>query len=119
MSARRSRVSSRKSCELLGGVALRDTRLDDGICVLADELVTNYRVDNRGPTPILTIPARHKTTAMTLAKTVCVGFPEWTIWALPLTAHEFWYAVGRDVILGKDVEHRRHPRGRRDAAVHS
>jgi hypothetical protein len=89
--------------ELLGGIALRDAELDDGICALADELITFYRIESASRYYVLTIPARHRAISMTLARIVRLGFPEWTIWALPLTAHEFWYVVGRKAIPGFEV----------------
>src|SRR5262249_23195233 len=46
--------------------------------------------------PWLALPAtRHDAVAKTLARIVRVGFPQWTIWALPFTAHAFWHVIAR------------------------
>ena len=81
--------------EFLGGLALRDTGFDRGISQLADELIQTYKTNKVALFPLLAIPARQQAVAMTLARIIRVGFPEWTIWALPFTAHEFWHIVAR------------------------
>jgi hypothetical protein len=74
--------------ELVGGVAIRDAGFDRGICRIAEDLlkpvgkIGNFTWNN------LTIPARHEALAVTASRIVRLGFPEWTIWTLPLTAHE-------------------------------
>jgi hypothetical protein len=79
--------------EFLGGLALRDAGLDEGICRIADELmrscgsvITEWSA--------LTIPASRE--AATLARSIRMRFPEWTIWAVPLTAHELGQVVIRE-----------------------
>jgi hypothetical protein len=79
--------------DFLGGLALRETGFDRGICQIADELI---RSSARFPDVTwgsLTIPAREEALTMTMARIIRLGFPEWTIWALPLTAHEFGHVV--------------------------
>jgi hypothetical protein len=44
----------------------------------------------------MALPVRQEAVARTLARVVRVGFPEWTVWALPFTAHEFWHAIARE-----------------------
>src|SRR5207244_7964566 len=80
--------------EFLGGLALRGAGLDEGICRIADELMRSC--GSFGPThwSALTIPASQE--AMTLARSIRVRFPEWTIWAVPLTAHELGQVVIRE-----------------------
>lgn len=41
----------------------------------------------------LTIPARRDAAARTLARMVRLGFPEWTVWGVPLAAYEFGRVV--------------------------
>lgn len=72
--------------DLLGGLALRDAGLDEGICRLADELITSWGSFGQTRWNALTIPANQE--AVTLARSIRMGFPEWTLWAVPLTAHE-------------------------------
>jgi hypothetical protein len=85
--------------ELLGGIALRDARLGAEICELADSMIkSTFRTLTRS---VHTIPGGVATMMMQLEPIIRLRFPEWTIWALPLTAHEVWHAG-----LGKDVTSR-------------
>lgn len=80
--------------DFLGGLALRDSGYDEGICQLADELLRailrkdkarSKDIDDRWNS--FTVPANHEVLDATVARIIRVGFPEWSIWALPLTAH--------------------------------
>jgi hypothetical protein len=83
--------------DLLRGLAMRNTGLDGGqICKLADELVEKCKMVDKVVWGSLTIPARQEAVSMTLARIIRLGFPEWTIWALPLTAHEFGHVVASE-----------------------
>ena len=88
----------REYVDLLGGLALRDSGFDEGICRIADELIRACasRLPEFGWNS-LTIPARQEALKMTMARIIRLGFPEWTIWTLPLAAHELGHvvAVGR------------------------
>lgn len=85
--------------EFIGGLALRDVGLDEGISELADELMQTFFFRN-ARWSLLSVPARQHAASMTLTRIIRLGFPEWTTWALPLTAHEFWYAVAREMVSG-------------------
>jgi hypothetical protein len=81
--------------DLLGGLAMRQAGFDSGTCRIADALIRGF-----GPYPdytwnSLTVPARQEALRVTLTRIVRLGFPEWTIWALPLTAHEFGHVIVR------------------------
>ena len=80
--------------DLLIGLVLRDSGFDEGICRIADELIVQD-IDAVGTERwrSLTIPARHEALKMTMARIIRLGFPEWTVWTLPLTAHEFGHVV--------------------------
>ena len=79
--------------EFLGGLALRHTGLDAGICQIADELISTVdRIERAGFGP-LTIPARYEAVTAEVARIIRFGYPEWTIWALPLVAHQFGHLV--------------------------
>jgi len=71
--------------EFLGGLALRDAGLDQGVCRIADELISSFGQIGRNWNA-LAIPASQE--AVTLVRSIRMGFPEWTLWAVPLTAHE-------------------------------
>jgi hypothetical protein len=79
--------------EFVGGLALRDAGFDAGICQIADELIQSYEISPGARTDLLTIPVQQQAVALTLERIIHLNFPEWTIWALPLTAHEFWHIV--------------------------
>lgn len=80
--------------DFVGGLALRDGGFDRGICAIADELIRKVRTDVGdfgwfAPT----LPARQATLGKTLARIIRMGFPEWSLWALPLTAHDLGHIV--------------------------
>jgi len=100
--------------ELLSGLALRDTglgapinpepdrqpgggtleQLGPDVYVMADDLVKQlYHIGEADLWHSLTIPARRTVAACTVARMIRLGFPEWTIWAVPLAAHEFGRVV--------------------------
>lgn len=83
--------------QFLGGLALRDAGLDAGICRIADDLIRSCGAIGKTNWNAMTIPASQE--AVTLARSIRVGFPEWTIWALPLAAHE----LGQVAITGNTV----------------
>jgi hypothetical protein len=82
--------------ELVGGVAIRDSGLDRGICRIAEDMLKPARKVGTYTWNNLTIPARRETMSVTAARIVRLGFPEWTIWTLPLAAHE----LGADLVDG-------------------
>ncbi len=92
--------------DFLGGLALRDTGFDEGICQIADDLVRRCEMVPEIPAwESMTIPAHKEAVSDTLARIIRLGFPEWTIWALPLTSREFGYVVAsKNVDLRNYVE---------------
>ena len=90
--------------EFMGGWALRDAGLDQGICNLADELLPVFNRSYSGVTynPV-TIPARQETARITWARILRMGSPEWgTIWALPLIAHDIWFAMAQEIVQAQE-----------------
>jgi hypothetical protein len=83
--------------DFLRGLAMRDADLDEGICKIADELISKLQI--RDLSYSLTIPAFQEAVTMTLARFIRLGFPEWTLWALPLAAHELGH-----VVVSKNLE---------------
>lgn len=81
--------------DVAGGLSLRGNGMDEQFCAMADWLSEHW---NRviGLPYWFSIPARDEARLMTHI-IVPVGFPEWTIWAVPLFAHE----VGR-IFVDKD-----------------
>ncbi len=77
--------------DVLGGLALRDAGFDGRLCLIADCLIRTWNF--RRDWPSLTIPAREEALDATMARIIRIGFPEWTIWSLPLCAQEFGHVV--------------------------
>lgn len=83
--------------DFLGGLALRDSGYDEGICQLADELLHAIIGEGSGEAwKSFTVPSSHEMLDATLARIIRVGFPEWSIWALPLTAYGFFAVLVTD-----------------------
>lgn len=80
--------------DILRGLALRDAGFDEGIFNIADELIRPYPVTDGLPWSSLTIPAR-EVVSRTISLIIRLGYPEWTLWALPLTAYEFGHIVAQ------------------------
>ena len=84
--------------DVAAGLSLRGTGMDEHFCAMADWLSDQWTAGVNLPY-WFAIPARHGPSAMT--SIIRLGFPEWTIWALPLVAHEF----GK-ILVDEDVEFR-------------
>jgi hypothetical protein len=78
--------------DFLGGWALRNAGFDEGACRLADELIRSVPL---GGGLLPTLPAREAALDKTKARIIRLGFPEWSLWALPLAAHELGHIVLR------------------------
>jgi hypothetical protein len=80
--------------DYLGGVALRNTGIDEGVCHMADEVLQRcHRMEGNTLWHSMTVPARRVPAESTLARIIRLGFPEWTVWAVPLGAHGFGHVV--------------------------
>ena len=96
-----------ESIELLGGIALRDARLDADICDLADALIRSIAAVSPDRQARV-IPGSIASIMMTLERFVRLPFPEWTVWALPSVAHDFWrLADKREIVNSLSVNVRR------------
>jgi uncharacterized protein YbdZ (MbtH family) len=72
--------------DVAGGLSLRGTGMDQHFCAMADWLSDHWTSVVSLPY-WFAIPARKDPAAK--PSIIRLGFPEWTIWALPLFAHEF------------------------------
>lgn len=79
--------------DLLSGLCLRSEGLDRGLCKFADAIIAETRWNSLKP---MTVPGRGGPGHLT--SIVHLRFPEWTIWALPLTAHELWHLGVRSAV---------------------
>jgi hypothetical protein len=85
--------------ETVAGMVLREESFDRGLSALIDRLIkicAGYAPF--GMTSTLNILGRDHTVLKDLHYTVYFRFPTWSVWGLPLAAHEFWHAssLGRD-----------------------
>ena len=72
--------------DIAAGLSLRGTGMDEHFCAMADWLSDHWTSVVSLPY-WFAIPARQDAAAK--PSIIRLGFPEWTIWALPLFAHEF------------------------------
>jgi hypothetical protein len=86
--------------DVAGGLSLRGNGMDAQFCAIADSLSEHWtRV--MGLPSWFSIPARDEARLMTQI-VIPLGFPEWTIWAVPLLAHEVGrFLVDKDTTLQK------------------
>jgi hypothetical protein len=83
--------------DFLAGLALRDGGFDGQMCQMADELIAKVERMAELCVGSLAIPTHHEIVSSTLARSLIrLGYPEWTIWALPLVAHEFGHVLAQN-----------------------
>jgi hypothetical protein len=80
--------------DFVAGLALRDSALDDKVCALTDLLLEELTLHK-----VLVVPARQAALGQVMQSVVKLGFPEWTIWGIPLVGHE----AGLNVAADEDV----------------
>lgn len=72
--------------DFVSGLAIRDNALDDRICSMTDELLEELYEGHLGGS--LVVPANQAALGQVLQSVIKLGFPEWTIWGIPLVGHE-------------------------------
>ena len=91
--------------QLQGGLAIRDRKLDERICDVADELMRDC-ADALNQRLALSIPwhdAPHTNHRVkNLSRIARVRFPEWEVWAVPLVAHEYGRVAIADHVTLRD-----------------
>jgi hypothetical protein len=75
--------------DLVSGVTLRDAGRDDGLCRIADALVSEFDPFGTASWDSLTVPASRELREDPVARFVRIGFPEWSVWTLPLAMVDF------------------------------
>jgi hypothetical protein len=73
--------------DFLGGLTVRESGLDDSVCDMTAALLTRFSLVTER-TLTLPLPARHAALGTALNGLVLLGFPEWSIWGIPLVGHE-------------------------------
>lgn len=79
--------------EFAGGLAMRDNALEDRVCRMTDELLKELSETTRNA---LTVPARQAALSTIMTSVIKVGFPEWTVWGIPLAGHEAGLRIAED-----------------------
>jgi hypothetical protein len=79
--------------DFLGGLTMRDTGLDDRVCEMTDVLLAGFTTVTGYYLPI---PSRTAALSSALDSVVKLGFPEWSMWGVPLVAHEVGLALTRN-----------------------
>ena len=74
--------------DVAGGLSMRKAGLDGRVCMIADQLCRLWQVKtgDRFVTPAFSLPGRDEPRPGSTV--VSLGFPEWTIWGLPLLEHD-------------------------------
>jgi hypothetical protein len=72
--------------DFVSGLAIRDNALDDRICSMTDELLEELYEGHLGGS--LVVPANRAALGQILQSVIKLGFPEWTVWGIPLVGHE-------------------------------
>ena len=93
----------RECLEFLGGVVIRDKGLDKGICQVTDELVRRYAQDTDVKWGRLTILGEEHFLDP-VADIIRLRFPEWDVWNLPFTAHEFGHVVANEMAADEEKD---------------
>jgi len=89
--------------EAVAGVVLRDDRFDSGLSKHCDQVVDLCRKTPFGLKKTLNVLGRDHAILKDVDWAVFLRFPAWTIWALPLIAHEFWHAASRQLPASKGL----------------
>jgi hypothetical protein len=82
----------RECLDLLGGLALRDRIQEEHICRVADAYIKELSSDT-GRRQSFAIPGLDAGSPSVLRRVAKMQFPEWTVWTLPLVAHEYGHVV--------------------------
>jgi hypothetical protein len=86
--------------DYLAGLCLRHEGVDEGVCEIADALISECERNLEG-LGALAIPGR-ESGAGTLPRAVYLRFPEWTLWALPLATRELWHIARKEAFVGQN-----------------
>src|SRR5215207_8321091 len=78
--------------EFVGGLIFREKELDDSICEIADELIHSCATI-ASKVPTITVPTARESLRKTLGRIVRLRYPDWSIWTLPMVAHEYGHVV--------------------------
>ena len=70
---------------------MRDNALDNRVCQMTDVLLKDLGGPHHVPAP--SVPALQAALGTVMKSVIKLGFPEWTIWGIPLVGHELGLSV--------------------------
>jgi hypothetical protein len=79
--------------DFLGGLTVRDTGLDDLVCDMTEAVLGRFKPLTSRSLPL---PGRQAALGNALGSVVLLGFPEWSIWGIPLVGHEVGLAYSQE-----------------------
>jgi hypothetical protein len=83
----------REYVDFLGGLTVRDTGLDDRVCEMTEVLLKLFE---GVVTHFFPIPAAQAALSSAMDSVIKLGFPEWSVWGIPLVVHEVGVALCND-----------------------
>jgi hypothetical protein len=96
---RESQGILRECLEIIGTLAIRNNDLDKRILHVADELIRECLVLSTGEERYyLLVHGMEETVTKAKSRIIRLRFPEWTIWDLPLAAHELGHVIVSDTL---------------------
>jgi len=88
----RAQVLQQELLAFLGGIFMREKKLDQGACALADSLVRSLAYQAGVNWNGRVIPG-HDPLFSLAVEYICLRFPDWDIWNLPLMVHELGHVT--------------------------
>jgi hypothetical protein len=82
--------------ELLGGFLIRDWGLDYAISDIADNMISLYAANTTKPWMGITLPSHDRILCATLLRIIRLPFQQWTLWTLPVVAHEYAHVLASE-----------------------
>jgi len=83
--------------DFISGLCIRRAGLDRGLCQIADQIISEVRWTG---VEAMAVPGRGGPGFVT--QIIHLRLPNWSVWSLPLTAHELWHlGVNDSIIPGK------------------
>jgi hypothetical protein len=79
--------------DFVGGLAVRDHALDNRVCQMTDELLRDLSHVTMNS---LSVPAQQAALGSVMKSVIKLGFPEWTIWGIPLVGHEVGLSIAEN-----------------------
>jgi hypothetical protein len=83
-----------ETLDLAEGDHADEAEYNRDVCVMADELIRQiYYIGTNDLWHSMAVPGRTLTTARSISRMIRLGFPDWTVWAVPLAGYQFGLVV--------------------------